>query len=86
MSIDAPRVDRAASTRGGSLCRTVPTSTRRPRPVRADRTSAAFLFLVASLMGKLEVIEHDGNGNLTFDERPFIVMVDQAFVDLGSVP
>ena len=36
-------------------------------------------------MGKLEVIEHDGNGNLTFDERPFIVMVDSAFVDLGEV-
>ena len=36
-------------------------------------------------MGKLEVIDHDGNGNLTFEERPFIVMVDQAFVDLGTV-
>jgi hypothetical protein len=36
-------------------------------------------------MGKLQVIEHDGNGNLRFDERPFVVMVDQAFVDLGVV-
>jgi tetratricopeptide (TPR) repeat protein len=36
-------------------------------------------------MGKLEVIDHDGNGNLTFEERPFIVMVDSAFVDLGTV-
>ena len=35
--------------------------------------------------GKLEVIDHDGNGNLTFEERPFIVMVDSAFVDLGTV-
>jgi hypothetical protein len=36
-------------------------------------------------MGKLEVIEHDGKGNLRFEERPFIVMVDQAYVDLGTV-
>src|SRR5204862_3441154 len=33
-------------------------------------------------MGKLEVIEHDGKGNLLFDERPFVVMNDHAFVDL----
>jgi len=36
-------------------------------------------------MGKLEVIDHDGNGNLTLEERPFIVMVDSAYVDLGTV-
>jgi hypothetical protein len=36
-------------------------------------------------MGKLEVIEHDGKGGLTFDERPFVVMVDHAFVELGTV-
>ena len=36
-------------------------------------------------MGKLEIIDHDGNGNLTFEERPFVVMVDSAFVDLGTV-
>jgi tetratricopeptide (TPR) repeat protein len=36
-------------------------------------------------MGKLEVVEHDGAGHLTFDERPFVVMVDHAFVDLGTV-
>ena len=36
-------------------------------------------------MGKLQIIEHDGQGGLTFDERPFIVMVDQAFVDMGTV-
>lgn len=36
-------------------------------------------------MGKLEVIEHDGKGGLTVEHRPFIVMVDQAFVDLGQV-
>ncbi|MBX3187994.1 MAG: hypothetical protein KF819_13305, partial [Labilithrix sp.] len=37
-------------------------------------------------MGKLQVVDHDGNGNITFDERPFVVMVDQAYVDLGTVP
>jgi len=35
-------------------------------------------------MGKLEIIEHDGHGNLKFDERPFVIMVDHAFVDLGT--
>jgi uncharacterized protein YfaP (DUF2135 family) len=36
-------------------------------------------------MGKVEVIDHDGKGNLTFDERPYMVMIDRAFVDLGVV-
>jgi hypothetical protein len=36
-------------------------------------------------MGKLEVLEHDGKGGVTFDERPFVVMIDRAFVDLGTV-
>jgi hypothetical protein len=36
-------------------------------------------------MGKLEIIDHDGKGGLTFDERPFVVMADHAFVDLGTV-
>ena len=36
-------------------------------------------------MGKLEIIEHDGKGGLKFIERPYVVMVDQAFVDLGVV-
>ena len=36
-------------------------------------------------MGKLEIIEHDGHGNLKFEERPFVVMRDRAFVDLGEV-
>jgi hypothetical protein len=35
-------------------------------------------------MGKLEIIDHDGAGNLVFTERPYVVMVDHAFVDLGS--
>lgn len=36
-------------------------------------------------MGKLEIIDHDGKGGLTFQERPYVVMVDHAFVDLGTV-
>jgi tetratricopeptide (TPR) repeat protein len=37
-------------------------------------------------MGKLQIVEHDGKGGLRFEERPFIVMRDGAFVDLGKVP
>jgi hypothetical protein len=36
-------------------------------------------------MGKLEVIDHDGQGHITYEERPFVVMKDRAFVDLGTV-
>jgi outer membrane protein OmpA-like peptidoglycan-associated protein len=36
-------------------------------------------------MGKLEILEHDGHGGLRFEERPFVIMVDRAFVDLGQV-
>ena len=35
-------------------------------------------------MGKLEIIEHDGRGGLTFDERPFVIQTDHAYVDLGT--
>ncbi|MEW6281634.1 MAG: VIT domain-containing protein, partial [Candidatus Eremiobacterota bacterium] len=36
-------------------------------------------------MGKVEVVEHDGKGGLRFDQRPFLVMQDDAFVDLGTL-
>lgn len=36
-------------------------------------------------MGKLQIIDHDGKGGLSFEERPFVVMVDRAFVDLGTL-
>jgi hypothetical protein len=36
-------------------------------------------------MGKLEIVEHDGKGGLAFQTRPFVVMTDGAFVDLGTV-
>lgn len=35
--------------------------------------------------GKLEIVEHDGNGQLFFDERPFVVLKQRAYVDLGPV-
>jgi tetratricopeptide (TPR) repeat protein len=36
-------------------------------------------------MGTVQVIAHDGHGRLSVEPRPFVVMVDQAMVDLGSV-
>jgi hypothetical protein len=36
-------------------------------------------------MGQLEVLQHDGYGELLFEERPYVVMTDGAYVDLGTV-
>ncbi len=36
-------------------------------------------------MGQLEILEHDGAGHVRFDLRPFVVMNDDAYVDLGQV-
>ena len=36
-------------------------------------------------MGKLQAIEHDGKGRLSFMEHPFVIMKDRAYVDLGRV-
>jgi hypothetical protein len=36
-------------------------------------------------MGKLQAIEHDGKGHLSFMEHPFVIMKDRAYVDLGRV-
>jgi tetratricopeptide (TPR) repeat protein len=36
-------------------------------------------------MGKLEIVYHDGRGNLDFEQRPFVVMNDGAYVDLGKI-
>lgn len=36
-------------------------------------------------MGQLEVLQHDGKGGLLFEERPYLVMQDGAYVDLGIV-
>ncbi len=37
-------------------------------------------------MGQVEVIDHDGSGALRWETRPFVIMRDRAFVDVGSVP
>lgn len=34
-------------------------------------------------MGRLEIIDHDGEGGIRFETRPFVVMNDGAFVDMG---
>ncbi|MFN8609097.1 MAG: VIT domain-containing protein [Vulcanimicrobiota bacterium] len=36
-------------------------------------------------MGKVEIVRHDGKGQFRFEERPFVVMNDQAYVNLGQV-
>jgi uncharacterized protein YfaP (DUF2135 family) len=36
-------------------------------------------------MGKMQVIEHDGQGKISVEERPFVVMIDRAYVDMGTV-
>jgi uncharacterized protein YfaP (DUF2135 family) len=35
-------------------------------------------------MGQLEIIDHDAHGNFHFESRPFVVMNDGAFLDLGT--
>lgn len=36
-------------------------------------------------MGLLQIVRHDGRGKLEFEDRPFIIMADHAYVDLGTV-
>jgi tetratricopeptide (TPR) repeat protein len=36
-------------------------------------------------MGTVQIIEHDGQGNLRFDHRPFVVMSDGGHLDLADV-
>jgi tetratricopeptide (TPR) repeat protein len=35
-------------------------------------------------MGLLQIQKFDGQGNLTFEDRPYVIMTNQAFVDLGT--
>jgi uncharacterized protein YfaP (DUF2135 family) len=35
-------------------------------------------------MGLLQIQKFDGQGNLSFEDRPYVIMADQAFVDLGT--
>ena len=36
-------------------------------------------------MGTVQIVRHDGRGGLAVEPRPFVVMADQAMVDLGVV-
>jgi hypothetical protein len=36
-------------------------------------------------MGKVEIVRFDGKGHFRFEQRPFVVMNDQATVELGRV-
>ncbi|WP_437679089.1 AgmX/PglI C-terminal domain-containing protein [Sorangium sp. So ce131] len=62
---------------------------RAPREQRASRyTLQAHYYSRGPMgygMGKLQIVDHDGKGGLSFEERPFVVMTDGAFVDLGAV-
>jgi hypothetical protein len=35
-------------------------------------------------MGLLQIVRHDGQGKLAFEDRPYMIMNDHAYVDLGS--
>jgi len=35
-------------------------------------------------MGLLQIVRHDGKGKLAFEDRPYIIMADHAYVDLGT--
>ncbi len=36
-------------------------------------------------MGQVEILQHDGKGGLKFDARPFVVMTDGAYLNLGDI-
>ena len=72
---------RPATARSASPSVDRPPAARRPTGCR--RTTQAGPMGYG--MGKLEIIDHDGQGDLRFDERPFVIMQDGAFVDLGRV-
>ena len=35
--------------------------------------------------GKVQIVEHDGEGRLFFDDRPFVVLKQRGYVDLGAL-
>ncbi|HET9990415.1 MAG TPA: VIT domain-containing protein [Kofleriaceae bacterium] len=36
-------------------------------------------------LGSVQIIRNDGHGNVTVEDRPFMIQSDQAYVDLGTV-
>ncbi|WP_437813809.1 AgmX/PglI C-terminal domain-containing protein [Sorangium sp. So ce1078] len=79
------RLHADVTTGYGPECFTI----RAPREKRAGRyTLQAHYYARGPMgygMGKLQIVDHDGKGGLSFEERPFVVMTDRAFVDLGAV-
>ncbi|WP_437968019.1 AgmX/PglI C-terminal domain-containing protein [Sorangium sp. So ce260] len=79
------RLHADVTTGYGPECFTI----RAPREQRASRyTLQAHYYARGPMgygMGKLQIVDHDGKGGLSFEERPFVVMTDRAFVDLGAV-
>ncbi|WP_437609994.1 AgmX/PglI C-terminal domain-containing protein [Sorangium sp. So ce834] len=79
------RLHADVTTGYGPECFTI----RAPRDRRASRyTLQAHYYARGPMgygMGKLQIVDHDGKGGLSFEERPFVIMNDQAFVDLGAV-
>ena len=35
-------------------------------------------------MGLLQIVKHDGKGTLEFQDRPFVIMNDHAYANLGT--
>ncbi|RYE86325.1 MAG: hypothetical protein EOO75_15865, partial [Myxococcales bacterium] len=68
------RLERVGGPAGyGPECFTV----RRPAAGRPTYTLQAHYYSRGPMgygMGKLEIVDHDGQGGLTFEERPFLVM------------
>ena len=56
---------------------------RRRLEIAGGATALLFLLLFARFVW-LQIIQHDGKGGLKFTERPFVVMRDHAYVDLGK--
>ena len=71
----------------GPECFTIPFAGKGKAPAAPYRLEAHYYSRgpMGYGMGKLEIIDHDGSGGLTFEERPFVAMVDHAFVELGTV-
>ena len=36
-------------------------------------------------LGSVQVIRYDGDGNVSVEDRPFVIQNDNAYVDLGTV-
>jgi hypothetical protein len=36
-------------------------------------------------LGTLQIVRNDGRGNVSVEDRPFVIQNDQAYVDLGTV-